>query len=220
MRSRRSCMVLVLGAGLLAGGCSIGEPLDGFAPQPYHALRYRGTVRQLLDFSCGGAALATVVTHYWGTKVSEEYILRILRARYVDNKAWEAKAKSGFSMDDLEFVSAALGFNAQGAEVPVDQLQKLNGPVIVHLDKGDFQHFSVLRRIDNDTAYLADPIFGQLGLDMEVFKRQYTGKALAIWAEGKPLPKESILMMVRDGITVRSTVAQVRVPANSRTPGF
>ena len=47
-------------------------------------------------------------------------------------------------MEDLAYIAKKLGFEAEGARLGLAALLKLNGPVIVHFNKGVFQHFSVL----------------------------------------------------------------------------
>ena len=192
----------------------------GLEVRTYKQLRFEGIVRQGLDFTCGGASLATILTHYWGRPVSEEFVLRIFRARYPDRKLWKEKVKDGFSLDDLEFAAAALGFHAQSARIPLQELSKLEGPVIVHLDKGGgYEHFSVLKKVHGDTVYLADSIFGKRGMRVERFEEQYTGHALAVWQQGVDLPENSMMSKVRDGISIREGFAhELRRQTQFRIP--
>jgi predicted double-glycine peptidase len=44
-------------------------------------LRFRGTTRQQYDFSCGSAALATLLTSHYGFPVSEEDVFKEMYAR-------------------------------------------------------------------------------------------------------------------------------------------
>jgi hypothetical protein len=45
-------------------------------------VRYANMVRQALDFSCGAAALATIINDYWAKPVSESDVIEILMKRY------------------------------------------------------------------------------------------------------------------------------------------
>ncbi|ODS01245.1 hypothetical protein AUC68_12860 [Methyloceanibacter methanicus] len=198
--------LLVLIAVFPMSACGVSDPLQMKYFQTYSQRKYDGVVSQNADFSCGAASLATLSTYYWGRNVSEVYVLKILEARYPDKKAWAMKLKTGFSLDDLEFAAAALGFNAQSVEISVDELEKLDGPIIVHLNKGQFQHFSVLRMTKDGTYYLADSIVGKVGYASHEFEEQYTGAALAIWLDDSPLPQHSPITTVRDGLSVSSTL--------------
>jgi uncharacterized protein len=216
MRLRR-----LLPAGLamaLLGGCS-GAPMD-LNVQHYQGLKYATTVRQVLDFTCGGAALATMLTHYWGRPTTETEILEIFRARYPDPKIWQMKIKDGFTFDDIVFAAEVLGYEAAGAKVAIDELAAMNGPVIIHLDKGTFQHFVVLKKAHAGVFYMSDPIVGKLALERPDFEKQYTGSAMAIWRDGRPLPANAPLARIRDGITVRSTLRErnpVEAPVLNRS---
>jgi len=200
------------------GGCSTTEMPGGsgltrnqtLAPKTYKALKYAVTVRQALDFTCGGAALATVLTHYWNRETTELEVLKILQTRYPDAAAWKAKVKAGFSLEDLQFAAEALGFESQAAKAPTDSLEKLNGPVIVHLKKTEtYLHFSVLRKAAGGTFYLSDPILGMYAMTRAQFDAQYTGYLMAVWRKDGRLPRGSPLATVRDGLAVSPTMSEV-----------
>ena len=200
----------LLAAAVLAGGCSgaVGT-LDDLSTKTYMSLRYSATVRQALDFTCGSAALATILTHYWGRPTTEFEILQILRDRYPDGKIWKQRTQDGFSFDDIAFVALVLGYESAGAKIPVSELKGLNGPVIVHLDKGKFQHFSVLRRVHEGVYYMADPTVGQIGMEKDQFETQYTGNAMAVWMADRKLPASAPLMGVRDGLSLYSAFGKL-----------
>jgi uncharacterized protein len=206
-RVLRAAVAGLLACGLSGCGLSSG-PLDLGLKQTYGSLKYEHVVRQRLDFTCGGAALATMLSHYWGRPTPEEEILAIFRARYPDPKVWQSKVKDGFTFDDIAFATEVLGYEAAGAKVPVDELQAMKGPVIIHMDKGKFQHFVVLTKAHDDVFYIADPIVGKVALERPDFERQYTGSAMAIWRDERPLPAGAPLARVRDGISVSSSLRQ------------
>ncbi|MCF6322581.1 MAG: cysteine peptidase family C39 domain-containing protein, partial [Rhizobiaceae bacterium] len=164
---------------------------------------------QVLDFSCGAASIATVLTFYYNDITSEGEVLSILEGLpgLVD---WKQKVADGFSFSDLIYASDKLGYAAQGAELPLEELFNVEGPVIVHFDKKTFQHFVVLRRITKDAAYVSDPIVGDKILTYDQFASYYTGKALAIWKPGVDLPRNSRLQAVKDGLSVSDVVGASR----------
>ena len=161
-------------------------------PVSYTTRKYAVTVRQQYDFTCGGAALATILTHYWGRPTKEVEVLDILKGRY-PGQSWEALQKKGFSLEDLIFVANKMGFEAQAAALPPDQLDKLDGPIIVHVKKGDYEHFTVLRKRAGGRTYISDPVLGAIVRLDEEFDQEYTGAALAVWKKSAPLPKATLL---------------------------
>ena len=199
---RRAALALVL----LAAPPAFAEAVR--RPMSYVDRRYETTVRQLLDFTCGAASLATILRHYWGEDIGEKQVLDRIRARY-DAAQWRAKQSDGMSFDDLAQAAQSLGYEARGAGIAADELGKLDAPVIVHLDKGKFQHFSVLKRAVDGVFYLSDPILGAIGMPAHEFRKQYTGKALAVARKASDLPANAPLARVRDGLSVRDSLRGV-----------
>jgi uncharacterized protein len=213
---------------LLLGALGIGTALAADSKEqkvPFHnwtELRARGVVLQKLDFSCGAASVATLATFFLGKPTTEEAALRIIRARFTPEE-WKKKKQDGLSMEDLAYIAAQLGFEAQGGKLGLAALLKLNGPVIVHLNKGEFQHFSVLRGIHGMTVFLADPVFGSVSMSMGQFVDQFTGNALAVWDPKAAVASEYPLKLKegdnRDGIyaTMQPSLYDRPLP---RGPGF
>lgn len=207
--TRTTCSRLLILAPLL-GALGFGDAIAAAEPAeqrvPFHdwsTLRARGVVIQKLDFSCGAASVATLATFFLGKPTTEETALRIIRARYTPEE-WKKKKQDGLSMEDLAYMAEQLGFQAQGGRLGLAALLKLNGPVIVHLNKGEFQHFSVLRGIHGMTVFLADPVFGAVSMSMGQFVDQFTGNALAVWDSKRPVASKFPLKLResdnRDGI--------------------
>jgi uncharacterized protein len=207
--TRRSA--LLGGAAFLATGPA-AEAQDGVMRRPmnWQERQNRLTVRQRFDFSCGGAALATILTHYFSRPTREEDVILKFRIRYPTKEAWIDRAREGFSFDDIIFAAEKLGFRGQGALVPFEALEKLSGPVIVHLDKKIVEHFAVLRSLKDGRAYLSDPMAGQRTMLDDAFKAEYTGRALAIWDPKKPLPANARLDTIVDGLSARESFNMIR----------
>ncbi len=88
-------------------------------------------------------------------------------------------------------------------------LRKLEGPVIVHLDKGKFQHFAVLRLVGDNVFYLSDPVVGQIAMSSAEFESEFSGNILAIWKEGTKPPRTALLSHPRDGVSLLNTVGRL-----------
>jgi uncharacterized protein len=213
---------------LAVAGCASADPEGapradaGEHPRPlsYLDLKFKVTIGQRVDFSCGAAALATLSTYYWDRPLTEVEALAALLAPYSEEER-KKKRDTGFSFADLVSAAARLGFEAEGAKIAPRELAKLAGPLIVHLDKGTFQHFSVLRKAGNGTYYLSDPIVGAVAMPEGEFTKQYTGYALAVWRSGAPLPARSALAEMRDGTDVSLSVGPIlNAPANAFSPAL
>jgi len=187
-----------------AASCSVSESISD-RPKSYLSLRFEATAPQQKDFTCGAASLATLITYYWGVAVTEDMALAMLKGRYTDDEI-RSLGETGLSIDDLIYMASRLGFSADGARLSVEQLPKLAGPIIVHLNKGNLQHFVVLRRVGDNVYYLSDPIVGQVTMSGDEFSEQYTGYALAVYKPNTPLPLNALLENPRDGVRVNDSL--------------
>jgi len=124
-------------------------------------LRDDSLVRQRFDFSCGAAALATILRYGFGDEVTERDILKELFDLLTDEER-ETVRRTGFSLLHLQRVAQARGYRAQGFRLSPDQLPRLGGPVIVFIEPRGYEHFAVLRGVRGDRVYLADPARGNI----------------------------------------------------------
>lgn len=184
-----SCILCVA-----AAGCSTSdEPRLSTAPvMAYNQIRFDGIVRQVFDFSCGAASMATLLNGVYGESYKEVELLDRVRAQY-DDAGWAVKRDEGLSLSDLVFLANSAGYEAQGAKISLAQLLKVKAPVIVHLNKGKFLHFSVFRGVKDGTVLMADPITGRTRYSPREFAEQYTGYALAVWKKDEPIPEDYAL---------------------------
>ena len=168
-------------------------------------LRFEATVPQAFDYTCGAASVATILTYYWSQPTTEADAIEALKRRYsLEDIA--KRRETGLSFDDLVFMARQLGFAAQGAQVKLDQLPRLDGPVIVQLVNPKFDHFVVLRRVGAGVYYVSDPIVGGLAMSAAEFGSAFSGNALAIWRPGAALPFNPKLMLPRDGLSVANSL--------------
>ncbi|WP_199770141.1 C39 family peptidase [Helicobacter mesocricetorum] len=128
----------------------------------YKELRDEKIIKQDLDYSCGAASLATILTFYYDKEISEEEILKAMDKG--DNKS---------SFEDMAKALAGFGFKAQGFAASFEQLSRLKIPVVVYLKHRKSDHFSVIRGINERIVWLADPSLGNRTLSKEQFLAMY-----------------------------------------------
>lgn len=198
---------IVLSAAALSA-CQGGEAAHPIRPMSYLALRYEATIPQAFDYTCGASSVATILTYYLGRPTTEAEIIGALRKRYSIEEIAKRR-ETGLSFDDLIFAANQLGYSAEGAHIASSELRKLEGPVVVHLDKGKFQHFAVLRLVGVNVFYLSDPVVGQVAMSSAEFDSEFSGNILAIWKEGTELPRMTLLSRPRDGMSLRNAVGRL-----------
>ena len=179
-------------------------------------LRDQGVVKQRFDFSCGAAALATLMRYGFGQDVTEDQILVGLFDLPTAEEKLE-RERTGFSLLDMQRVARARGYNAEGFRLEPDQLTMLGGPVIVFIEPRGYRHFAVLRGISGGRVHLADPSRGNIRMPMYAFLdswRQADGKGIIFAAEpqsGRPTgPSRLSLIQTAGRGRVRPEVMSVR----------
>lgn len=137
-------------------------------------LRDQNVVRQQLDYSCGAAAMATLMTYGIGRPTSEAEVIAAMITDLVENER-ETREKEGFSLLDMKRYAESIGLQAQGFRVGAEVLDQLQGQVIVFIRPQGYEHFSVLRGVEGETVYLADPARGNVRLSRTKFLHQWLG---------------------------------------------
>jgi predicted double-glycine peptidase len=147
-------------------------------------LRDRYIVKQRFDYSCGAAALATLLTYYFGDETSEQDILKILLAE-LSNDERRRKEWRGFSLLDLKRMAQAKGYRAAGFKLTIEQLTQLAAPVLVFIEPLGYPHFAVLRGIDRGRVFLADPARGNLRMSIARFLDEWHGIVFVLGKAGE-----------------------------------
>jgi predicted double-glycine peptidase len=124
-----------------------------------------GIVMQSTDYSCGPAALATVLQNM-GINTTEEKLMILA-----------GTDGNGTSMYGLARAAQAKGVSATGMRLSVDDLRTNH---IVHVILDGEGHYSVVREITETSVYLTDPSKGNIVLSREEFSAIFTGNVLVI----------------------------------------
>lgn len=127
---------------------SLAHMLGGVRTGSWLAQRDDAIVKQNLEWSCGAASLATILSSFYGLEVSEDDVLQAI------GKEEEA------SFDDLARVAPVFGFKAKGLSFGPADLKRLKVPVLLYLRVRGEDHFSVLRGVSENSVWLADPSWG------------------------------------------------------------
>jgi predicted double-glycine peptidase len=143
---------------------------------PNSAIKWRNVVRQRYDFSCGSAAISTLLKYYVGeTEINELDAMRGMLRRGERQKIIQ---RQGFSLLDMKRYVEFLGYQANGFRGDLEDIKGLERPVIIPYQYGGFKHFVVLRDIVNGHALIADPAFGNLSLTITKFKQIWQPQVL------------------------------------------
>ncbi len=172
-------------------------------------LRQRNLVMQKRDFSCGAAALATVVRYYWGDDATEKQFLDALDRMLTPEEAKD-RVENGLALTDLRRVAVKSGYLATIGKLTFARLTESKAPVIVGISPEGYDHFAVYRGWDGYWVYLADPIRGNVRVPAAEFVRQWQkGAVLVVAKKGVKPPEASPLGVTAEEICVGRTTDEL-----------
>jgi predicted double-glycine peptidase len=161
--------------------------------------RYRDLITQHTDFSCGAAALATILKYaYDRNDINEDVVLAGL---FQVSEPSEVMRK-GFSLLDIKNYVETLDMRGRGYRVTAKDLEKVKIPTIVLLDIKGYKHFVVFKKATQEKVYVADPALGNKIMDMDDFLAGWNGVLFAVIGKGFDL--DSVLLRPREALTARN----------------
>lgn len=197
----RSFVAACIGV-MVAAACVTSARADAVPPTPYFLpsgqgdfrissgrsfaeRRFVEVVRQRYDFSCGSAALATLLTYNYELPVDE---MGILSAMYeVGDK--EKIHKEGFSLLDMKKYLESLGLRAEGYRESLDKLAKAGIPAIVLINRNGYTHFVVVKGVTRNKVLVGDPAQGLRVYRRSEFESMWN-KILFVMIDMKPIAKQ------------------------------
>ncbi len=184
---------------------------------------FRTTIRQQHDFSCGSAAVATLLTYHYGRPVDESQVFRVMYEQGDKAKI----QRLGFSLLDMKRYLASVGFQADGFEVTLDKLREARVPAIALVQENGYKHFVVIKGLRENKVLLGDPSAGGRIVARAEFEQIWHGGILFVirnhpelarfdipdqWAVRLPAPLGTEGMH-RDGLA-DPTLMMMRVPSD------
>lgn len=198
LRSRMTCAWVL--AASVAGLPVLAEPAGNAAmlsaqsvrqPIPFPAIgmggvaipvvsmrqsRLTGTLLQQYDFSCGSAAIATLLTHHYRTPVTEQEVFEAMYAHGDQDKI----RQEGFSYLDMKRYLASLGLAADGFEQPLDKLAEARIPALALINENGYQHFVVIKGMAAGRVLLGDPAQGTRSMWRSDFEALWPNRLLFV----------------------------------------
>jgi uncharacterized protein len=181
-----------------AGDFSLG--VDSFADR-----RFASVVRQRYDFSCGSAALATLLHYHYGFKVGEELAFRGMWLRGDQAQI----RRLGFSLLDMKQWLVTRGIKADGYKVSLDTVAQAGLPGIALISVRNYRHFVVVKGIRGGEVLVGDPSLGLMVLPRGKFEKAWNGVYFVL-GDDQALGRRSFN-------AVRQWVAYGRAPTGSFT---
>ncbi len=182
---------------------AIGQPLSvmpggGLVFKPVESMRERrfaNLVEQNTDFSCGAAALATLLNEAYGWELSEEEVIKGM----LTGADIEQVQTKGFSMLDMKRYAGELGLRARGYRLLPEQLSEVKVPSVALIDVRGYKHFVVMQVSAGGWVYIGDPVLGHKKMPLDSFARSWNGIVLALIGPG--YKRDNVLLTPPEPLT-------------------
>ncbi len=145
--------------------------------EPLAVQRFTNVVRQAYDYSCGSAALTTVLDFYLGRNFQERQVMEGL-LRFGETE--RIVQRRGFSLLDMKRLVTALGHPSGGFKAEASDLEELDHPAIAPIEYAGFKHFVVIRAVYDGRVFVADPALGNISFTMHRFLEIWDNNVLFI----------------------------------------
>lgn len=145
--------------------------------EPLVVQKFNNVVRQAYDYSCGSAALTTLLDFYLGRNFQERQVMEGL-LRFGETE--RIVQRRGFSLLDMKRLVTALGHPSGGFKAEASDLIELDHPAIAPIEYAGFKHFVVIRTVYEGRVYVADPALGNLSFTLSRFLEIWDNNVLFI----------------------------------------
>jgi predicted double-glycine peptidase len=145
--------------------------------EPLATQRFNNVVRQAFDYSCGSAALTTVLDFYLGRDFHERQVMEGLLRFGETERIIERR---GFSLLDMKRLVTALGYPSGGFKAEASDLKELEHPAIAPIEYAGFKHFVVIRAVYDGRVFVADPALGNISFTLHRFLEVWDNNVLFI----------------------------------------
>lgn len=153
----------------ISGGSLVGDYSLGMTT--LEDSRFLGVIRQKYDFSCGSAALATLLSYHYNFDVREETAFRGMWAAGDQDQI----RKVGFSLLDMKQWLASRGLSADGYEVSLELIAETGIPGIALITVDNYRHFVVVKGVRAGEVLVGDPSVGLTTMPVGEFKDVWNG---------------------------------------------
>lgn len=139
-------------------------------------LKIRSVILQKYDYSCGSAAIATLLTYHYDNPISEEVAFQTM----FEHGDQEKIRQEGFSLLDMKRFLEAQGYRADGFEVSLDDLSSAGIPAIVLMVDNGYHHFVVVKGMRGNKILLGDPAIGLRVVPRQEFEAAWPNRIVFV----------------------------------------
>ncbi len=135
---------------------SIGGLQTSVPVQSVRERRWESVIKQERDFSCGAAAVATLLTFHYDRPTEEVEVFESMFA----NGDQPLIMRQGFSLLDIKRFLESEGYVADGYRISIDRFSNAGIPAIAIIVIRGYRHFVVVKGVSEDSVLVGDPALG------------------------------------------------------------
>ena len=163
--------------------------------KPLSEFENERVMKQKYDYSCGSAALATLLNFHLGENFSEQQVIQGL-IQYGDSK--RIAEKRAFSLLDMKKFVEVLGYKAAGYRAGIEDLEQLHEPCIIPIKLFEYRHFAVFKGVYQGHIFLADPWRGNISFTLGEFEKMWYQNVIFIVSRKTGTVKAGIKLQETD----------------------
>jgi predicted double-glycine peptidase len=167
-----SALSAMAGSMVLPGGAGI-YTVDVTS---FREARFKTVYEQQYDYSCGSAALASLLTYHYEDEVSEQAVFREMYE--LGNQ--EKIQKQGFSLLDMKRYAENHSYRADGFRISLDKLAEVGVPAITLIKKNGYMHFVLIKGVTDTDVLMGDPSLGVKAIPRREFESMWQGHIMFI----------------------------------------
>ena len=184
---------------------------------PREAFVFKQIIQQEHDYSCGSAALATLLNYGLGEKLNEKQVIRGM-LKHGDKE--QIKRLRAFSLLDMKRLCNVLGYEAAGYKAEIEDIKNAEyWPCIVPIQLFEYRHFVVLKGIHDGHVFLADPFRGNISYTIDQFQKSwYDNVMFLVTSEKFKVSEKNMLKLTREDLCYISGETTRDMILNRSTP--
>ncbi|PTN13327.1 C39 family peptidase [Nitrosomonas aestuarii] len=153
----------------IAGGGNFNISGKSFAD-----MRFSTVYKQQFDFSCGSAALASLLTFHYDDDVNEQNVFLDM----FQNGDQEKIKELGFSLLDMKNYLDRRGYRSNGFKMELDRLHDANSPAITIINADGYLHFIIIKGLTERQVLVGDPAIGVNIIPRDQFEEMWENRIL------------------------------------------
>jgi len=173
-------VVLPVDAGMfhLPGGSSFSIKVSSITEQ-----RFKTIYKQKYDFSCGSAALASLLSFHYDDVIDELGVFQNM----FNHGSQEKIQLHGFSLLDMKRYLSRRGYRSDGFRISLEQLAAAKIPAITIINNKGYRHFVIIKGSNEKEVLVGDPMLGLQTIDKEKFEKMWEKQIIFVIQDKKDI---------------------------------